>query len=327
MELAMLNVIEALYDLEAPRAKWLLRIAEECARAFPRQHVGAYALEYDASDPDAPRFGPPALYRVESEAAARLLRKDFPVFYRRNPDIVDAVFRHVGFAALQALPHPERIRDMRGELARAGVAEILGINGVSVDGRSIHAGVLLPGPIPEVDPTVLARVSSHFAASARLRRRLEGKKKIDEAEAIIDARGQLAHATGPAKRARAQIVEAATTLSRLRRSRRDPERAVSQWKALVDARWSLVVHFERDGKHVLLAERNEPLVGGIALLSERERQVVALAALGNANKMIAYELGISVSTVGVLLARAAKRLGVRSRKKLVDAYEAGRHKA
>jgi DNA-binding CsgD family transcriptional regulator len=216
---------------------------------------------------------------------------------------------------------------MRGELARAGVAEILGINGVSVDGRSIHAGVLLPGPIPEVDPTVLARVSSHFAASARLRRRLEGKKKIDEAEAIIDARGQLAHATGPAKRARAQIVEAATTLSRLRRSRRDPERAVSQWKALVDARWSLVDHFERDGKHFLLAERNEPLVGGIALLSERERQVVALAALGNANKMIAYELGISVSTVGVLLARAAKRLGVRSRKKLVDAYEAGRHKA
>jgi DNA-binding CsgD family transcriptional regulator len=99
---------------------------------------------------------------------------------------------------------------------------------------------------------------------------------------------------------------------------------VAQWKALVDARWSLVDHFERDGKHFILAERNDPIAGGIALLSDRERQVVALAAVGHANKMIAYELGISVSTVGVLLARAAKRVGVRSRKKLVAAYAAAR---
>jgi DNA-binding CsgD family transcriptional regulator len=40
--------------------------------------------------------------------------------------------------------------------------------------------------------------------------------------------------------------------------------------------------------------------------------------------MIAYELGIAVSTVGVLLGRAAQRVGVKSRAKLIAAFQASR---
>ena len=316
----MLEVIEALYDVETPRAEWLHTIARRCAEAFGRRHVGSYALDYDVSDLDDVRFSRPVMYEVKSEAAADLLCKDIPAFYERSPEVVDAVFRHVGFGASDVLPPTAEMLEIMQKLARAGVEDILGINGVNVDGRSIHAGVLLPRRLSDVDRDMLARVSSHFAASARLRRRLKGKRKVDEAEAVVDDRGNVAHARGKAKAARAQIAEAAATLARIRRSRRDPDRAVAQWKALVDARWSLVDHFERDGKHFVLAERNDPAIGAFSLLSERELQVVALASLGNSNKMIAYELGIAVSTVGVLFSRAAQRLGVRTRKQLIAAY-------
>jgi DNA-binding CsgD family transcriptional regulator len=57
---------------------------------------------------------------------------------------------------------------------------------------------------------------------------------------------------------------------------------------------------------------------GLEMLTDRERQVVLQAALGFTNKEIAYALGISDSTVRVLMARAAEKLGVRSRVELLS---------
>jgi DNA-binding CsgD family transcriptional regulator len=50
-------------------------------------------------------------------------------------------------------------------------------------------------------------------------------------------------------------------------------------------------------------------------LTPRERQVLELASMGESNKLIADQLGITVSTAGVLLSRA--------KRKLVDEPEAG----
>jgi DNA-binding CsgD family transcriptional regulator len=61
--------------------------------------------------------------------------------------------------------------------------------------------------------------------------------------------------------------------------------------------------------------------GDAARLSEREELVVAQAVAGLTNKSIACSLGVSPSTVGVLLYRAATKLGVRSRAELLAAYE------
>ena len=49
----------------------------------------------------------------------------------------------------------------------------------------------------------------------------------------------------------------------------------------------------------------------IALLSRREREVLDALASGHPNKLIAFDLGISVRTVEVHRARMMKRLGVR----------------
>lgn len=53
-------------------------------------------------------------------------------------------------------------------------------------------------------------------------------------------------------------------------------------------------------------------------LSEREQQVVQMATAGSTNKEIAFDLGLAHSTVRVLLARAARKLGARSRVELVS---------
>jgi DNA-binding CsgD family transcriptional regulator len=59
-----------------------------------------------------------------------------------------------------------------------------------------------------------------------------------------------------------------------------------------------------------------------AVLSARERQVVAAAVTGRTNKLIAYELGLSDSTVRVLLGRAKRKLELRTRRELVALYAA-----
>jgi DNA-binding CsgD family transcriptional regulator len=100
-----------------------------------------------------------------------------------------------------------------------------------------------------------------------------------------------------------------------RLGRRDPDRALAEWKGLVAARWTLVDLFDHDGKDYLVARKNDADTGGLDLLSPRERQAVGYASLGHSNK-----LGLSSSTVGVLLWRAASKLGARSRAELIAAF-------
>jgi DNA-binding NarL/FixJ family response regulator len=55
-------------------------------------------------------------------------------------------------------------------------------------------------------------------------------------------------------------------------------------------------------------------------LSPREQQVVALAACGHSNKVIAGQLDLTLSTVSVYLVKAARKLGVRGRVALIRVY-------
>jgi DNA-binding NarL/FixJ family response regulator len=84
------------------------------------------------------------------------------------------------------------------------------------------------------------------------------------------------------------------------------------WQAMVSGRWSLLDHFDSDGRRYVLAHRNDPQVPDARGLTLRQRQVIAYAALGHSNKVIAYELGLSASTVGCHLARARAKLALPS---------------
>lgn len=89
------------------------------------------------------------------------------------------------------------------------------------------------------------------------------------------------------------------------------------------ARWTLLDEFEVDGKQYVLAAtsaRAEPVRP--RRLTSREKEVLALAATGLTNKEIAYELGVAATTIRVLIARAAIRLGVLGRQEAIAAWRA-----
>jgi DNA-binding CsgD family transcriptional regulator len=103
----------------------------------------------------------------------------------------------------------------------------------------------------------------------------------------------------------------------------DPEKALEIWRGLVAGRWSLVDHFDTDGKRFLLAVKNTPGVEGRADLTSRERRVTALAAMGHRDKEIAYILGLSVASVTAAIHRARGKLGVRTRAELAAVWRRG----
>lgn len=101
-----------------------------------------------------------------------------------------------------------------------------------------------------------------------------------------------------------------------------PWQSLALSTALSSGRWSLVDHFESGGRRLLVAQCNEPRAPTIASLTARERAALGLARQRHSNKMVAYQMGISASTVGVLLHRAARKLGVSTRQELIAAYQA-----
>jgi DNA-binding CsgD family transcriptional regulator len=174
---------------------------------------------------------------------------------------------------------------------------------------------------------LLSRLATHIGAGLRLRRRLEAAeraRRLDEAEAILTPSGKLEHAAGPAqaKGASQALASATRALDRARgRLRRaDPDEAVALWRTLVSGRWSLIDHFDHDGRRYVVAHRNQMLDARVTLaaLSDRERQAAMLAALGHGNKLIAYELGVSLSAVASYLSRASTKLGASSRVGLIQ---------
>jgi DNA-binding NarL/FixJ family response regulator len=131
---------------------------------------------------------------------------------------------------------------------------------------------------------------------------------------VLSPNGKLEHATGPAERrpAREALRDALVRIDKARAERDDAQRSVELWRGLVAGRWSLVEHFERDGKRYYLAHKNDPELGKDRALTDRERLALGYAELGYSNKLVAYALGLSSSTVSTLLARARKKLGPQS---------------
>jgi DNA-binding NarL/FixJ family response regulator len=109
------------------------------------------------------------------------------------------------------------------------------------------------------------------------------------------------------KNARDDVRRAVSTLYDGNRSKRAHFR---DWNAGA-SRWRLLVDFTVDGARFVVACRADGDV--VARLTPREREVVALVGAGESNKAISFRLGISQSTVGVLVWRAASKLGVSSR--------------
>jgi DNA-binding CsgD family transcriptional regulator len=216
-----------------------------------------------------------------------------------------------------------------GIARRHGVHDVWSINGRNWRGGGVAVFTnrrVSGGPRPNVRG-LFPRIASHLAAAQRLRCRLGPASPAESAEAVLTPDGhRVEHAVGIAtsRGARDALRAAAIRIDRARGKIRksDPARALDGWKGLVAARWTLLDHFESDGRRYILARENEPLPVTPAELSARERQVLANLVLGRSNKEIAYALGLAPSTVRVLLTRAARKLRASSRAELLQRFEA-----
>ncbi len=96
------------------------------------------------------------------------------------------------------------------------------------------------------------------------------------------------------------------------KSQPPPSRARSGWTVIEE--FAQGGYFYRVMRRAIDHDRGEPQ------LTQREEQELAHAVDGASNKSIAHALGLSPSTVGVLLFRAASKLGVKSRAALLAKY-------
>ena len=172
-----------------------------------------------------------------------------------------------------------------------------------------------------VERTRWSCISAHLGAGIRLRaatRRLQ----LDSApvEAVLDSGGRVRHARGSAVSvsARESLRAAVRRIDKVRTSegRRDPDAAMDSWEGLVDGRWSLVDRFDTDGKRFVVAVKNDPAHTDPRGLTMREREVAEFVGLGRSTKEIGYILGVSLSAITNLTARAQEKLALTSRAEL-----------
>lgn len=329
-ETQLVSFLEAVYALELDDRTWLERVLGALSELCGREHhyVGFF---YDASNVEDFK-----LWNLSIPGAPEELTQAFGLFQAvvKNPTFVSTTFRslHVGSVRRTGMPY---MRAVLAERERTGWGDIFNINGIDPSGVgcNVTIGARAPEYVPsQADMTVYRRLASHLAAAFRARRRLGVSQLggnvdhkphfgLDGAEAILDDQGRFVHAVGEAtgKLAQEQIRSTATSLDALRhkKARRAGRSALEHWHPLTGARWTLLDSFEEGGRRYVVARENQAHVDGLAELTDRERQIVLHAALGLTNKHIAYALGISDTTVRVLMARAANRLGLRTRRELL----------
>jgi DNA-binding CsgD family transcriptional regulator len=311
-------LIEAAYRVDLPSRAWLEQLAM-AAEAFVGLRRGALACSYDASGGDWIRV---------VDTALRGLAPDFGRFFpapRGSPSAARALaksFAALDFATLRSSSLPRSLSRAYATLMdRSGIDDIVCWNGKDATrGGCLVAVVTHRKTYSPHTARLFRRLGAHIAAGARLRRSLEeigapAGEPSAFAEAVFGADGRLEHARDAAKEpaARAELSAVVARLRRARSRELGPERAAGLWDGLIAGRWSIALHFERDGKQYYVAHKNPLELVSDRALSAREQEVLARADVGQSNKEIAFALGLSVSSISTLLTRARRKLGVRAR--------------
>jgi DNA-binding CsgD family transcriptional regulator len=209
--------------------------------------------------------------------------------------------------------------ELAPQLACHGAADILWVVASDLAGSSLALCALLPirsALTASVRRTWL-QVALHWSAGLRLRG--ARPREADATNAL--SWGHDAGMPVLDKSARAALRQAARAIDRRPSlSLSDPSAALALHRAAELGHWSLVDHFDADGRRFLLLCRSARGPATRVTLSEREGQATALAARGYSNKRIAYALGLSTGSVSTLLYRAARKWGAGSRTRLTQAW-------
>ncbi|MGA9601755.1 MAG: LuxR C-terminal-related transcriptional regulator [Methylocystis sp.] len=172
-----------------------------------------------------------------------------------------------------------------------------------------------------------SQVAAHLGAGLRLRK-LAQELSLDASfvEAVFDPRAYLHDARGEAvdTKAREALRRAVRRIEQSRTTTGDdnPDAALDNWEGLVDGRWSLIDHFDTDGKRFVVAIKNDPAHPDPRGLTQGERQIADYIGAGYATKQIAYALGVSNAAVTNAAARIQDKLCLSSRAEVASFFAA-----
>lgn len=317
---ALIDVVESIYDgiADLLPSTWLARTLG-AVHQLSRAAIGGYAYGYDISGvPESWSISRPLVVGMPEEigasiydsfvAATRVQRRGLE---RLGPS--GTLSEKTGFL-LTDLP-PSGANAARS----LGVADSIHVNALDPNGRGVLVALTVEEPrrLAASERQRLALVAAHVAGARRLL--LSGATNAPPV-AIFEAKGTPAHvdpshaSSIPTLKQRLLQVEA----MRNRPTSTDPTEVLASWKALYEGRYSLLGRIDSDGRRYVVAYENAPNVRDPRGLSPLEASVASLASHGHAQKYIAYELGLTVGTVGGTLARVYRKLRVGSRSELVD---------
>lgn len=310
----VVSLIESAYRIDLSTEAWLQHVAAAASAALGSSK-GAVAFRYDASQGNWVHVGARGLHGIHAA---------FPAEFFNQPDAspqavaaIMRIFKTLRVGSLRDFIEHERLGKLGEVLDRYEIGGMVGVNGLDPSARGCmlliaHRG----GHVGSRAVHTWHRLAAHISAGNRLRGLLESALETNPdpthcAEAVLASSGKMEHAQGPARHrsAREALRDALVRIHAARSGRHDAGRSVSLWRGLVAGRWSLVEHFERDGRRYYLAHKNDPELAPDRTLTPREKQVLAYAELGYSNKLIAYSLGLSSSTVSTQLAKARRKIG------------------
>lgn len=323
---SLLDCLTAAYQVDLDGEAYVRNVVEKAAPLLDRG-LGVMAYTYEIRDGGPPvidhfvtsaRFDPRWLERFYESVSAAGLDS-----HPENPAGF-AAWGHLVCGQASAVPG---MRPFLPHFARIGGArDTFAVNALDASGRGLWVGAPLRNTTKATVErvTLFTRFAAHLTAATRVRRNAAARPP---AAAILSSGGELLDAAGGEAVVDARQVLRRATLAfdeaRTRKARADVAGATRRWRPLVESRWSLLDEFDTDGRRFVVAVENGPPTRPPRRdLSEREHQVMTQAHLGHSNKVIAYELGLSASTVRVLLHRAAKKLGVTSRSELLARFDA-----
>jgi DNA-binding CsgD family transcriptional regulator len=323
-----IGLIEKSYEVHVDPQAWLAAMAPEIVPVLsPTWCAGAgyfFDAEASAATPDR-RVLPAGIVTVtqrdsDGEALRQMLTGAFRSFASaeqirrtvqamRTPGI-ESLLDVIGeMPRLSVATSPVPLRDSAAVVVNAGPRVAIFCN---LDAERVH--------LDGAKRRLWQRVAVHLGAGCRLSGRAASMTASD-VEAVIVPGGDVTHAEGPGKEEDARVLLRAAAKdidrARTRAGRSDPEAALELWQGLLAGRWSLVDHFDTDGRRFLLARHNDPDVAEPAALTPRERQVAFYASLGWSNEEVGYALGLASSTVSTHLGRGLTKLGLATREELV----------
>jgi len=312
----LIGAIELAYDRTRDEQAWLAEVTRFVAPAFGRPNDGPVAaFVFDRAMEDirlGTTTGVGGDYHEQIERQHDVGRRHGTVNQAYDCDMYTLLSRAVG------------VKEAKEAVAAGGG---LGDDAIGLRANATpRLGIILTTPVPARhrlrDRELWTRFAAHLGAALRLRR-FKAEPSPDSAIAVLSPAGRLEHGNDDIFAAKAQLGSAAKAIDRARGKLRklDPDEAAALWRTMVREEWSLVDWYDHDGKRFLLAQENRIPSGLADRLTPREEQGVACAAMGHTNKLIAYDLGLSVGSVAVLLGRAARKLGVNGRVALVRAFK------